>query len=256
MRVRSKLSFVVACLALAATLGVPSSGVAGGIAYPGEGCPAVAPASAMPPLIPGSCTGIRPGALMTSPSGCTMNWVFRGATVNDIYIGTAAHCVSYRGQSVSLSGQGVIGQVAYTGWEDLYNLIDFALVKVSAGKLSQVNPAMCHWGGPVSMMTTPPVGPTAVPILHYGHGIGTGSFTQTKPRTGLAYGWVYHKFYFAGTTTFGDSGSPAMTSDGRAAGVIVAIGPTLDIATRLDDAIALAGAAMGVPLTLLTAPLA
>ncbi|MGH2830132.1 MAG: hypothetical protein ACRDJM_06585 [Actinomycetota bacterium] len=59
---------------------------------PAGGCLA-----ATEPLLSGPCPGIRPGARMTWPAGCTMNFVFRGSTANDVYIGTAAHCVGYVG---------------------------------------------------------------------------------------------------------------------------------------------------------------
>lgn len=242
-------------LALAALL------AAGGAAPPSAGAAAPPSAGVIPgcrsplttsgsqPLISDPCPGIRPGALMTSPTGCTMNFAFASGT--DRYIGTAAHCVGGLGQSVSLSGEGAIGTVAYLGSPDG---VDFALVKVSASKLGRVDPALCHWGGPTSLA----IGFQDEPVVldHYGHGIVTGTLTATKARRGIGYAWSDSVFYFAGAVAFGDSGSPAMTEGGKAAGVVVAIGPYGNVATRLDVAVQKASARLGVPLTLLTAPLA
>jgi len=182
-----------------------------------------------------------------------MNFVFT-SDGTDRYIGTAAHCVSFVGQSVALSGiTGSIGTVAFSGWAATPNH-DFALVRVSSSRLSQVNPAMCHWGGPVSLAA----GYQDEPVLleHYGHGIGAGSLAQTKARRGVGTAWNDEAFFMATAGTFGDSGSPVMSIDGKALGVLVTIGPFGNTSTRLDVAVADASAKMGIPLTLLTAPLA
>lgn len=210
------------------------------------------PAAADPPPVSGPCGGIRPGALMTSPAGCTMNFVFT-SNETDRYIGTAAHCVGSVGQSVSLSGEGVIGTVAFTGWAQVPHH-DFALVKVNSSKLSRVNPAMCHWGGPTMLAE----GYQDEPVLlqHYGHGIGAGSVNQSKARRGIGTAWNDYSFFMATAGTFGDSGSPVMSIDGKALGVLVTIGAFGNTSTRLDVALADASTKMGIPLKLVTAPLA
>lgn len=211
------------------------------------------PAAADPPPVSGSCPGIRPGALMTSPAGCTMNFVFT-STGSDRYIGTAAHCVGGVGQPVYLSGvAGRTGVVAYWGWDRVPHH-DFALVKIDADKVAQVNPAMCHWGGPSSLAT----GYQDEPVLlaHYGHGVGAGSYAPTKARRGIGTAWNDHAFYMATAGTPGDSGSPVMGIDGKALGVLVTIGPFGNTSTRLDVALADAIDDLGIPLTLVTAPLA
>ncbi|MGH2830133.1 MAG: hypothetical protein ACRDJM_06590 [Actinomycetota bacterium] len=128
-------------------------------------------------------------------------------------------------------------------------------MKVSAGKLSRVNPALCHWGGPTGVLV-PSTWPLIGVVRHYGHGVVTGELTQTKARSGVMKGWGEQTISFVGTATFGDSGSALMTADGLAAGAIVAIAPNGDRATRIDVAMARASQALGVSLTLLTAPLA
>lgn len=253
MRLRS---LVILIAVMSAALATPASGRAA------ERCGvrAMLPASSTPPPVSSNCPGIRPGALMTSPAGCTMNFVFRnGPSGGDRYIGTAGHCVGGIGQRVSLSGVGAMGTVVYVGRDDPdydYRLLDFALVKVDAARVSQVNPAMCHWGGPTSMVAPPPLFAHAVPVVHYGHGIVTGTFKETKARRGLAFWWGSLNFWFLGAVAFGDSGSAVMTMDGAAAGVAVEITAFDNKATRIDVSIDRASRYLGVPLTLMTAPLA
>jgi hypothetical protein len=189
---------------------------------------------------------------MTSPSGCTMNFVFT-SNGSDRYIGTAAHCVGAVGQSVSLSGEGVIGSVAYWGFADQKGT-DFALVRVATSKLPSVDPALCHWGGPTSLA----VGFQDEPVIveHYGHGIVAGTLTATKARRGVAYAWSDSTFTMITSGTFGDSGSAVMSIDGKGLGVLIQISGFGNVATRLDVAIDAASAKLGIPFTLLTAPLA
>lgn len=231
--------------------------VAPGI-LPAAAAPASSPAcaaragAAIPPPISGPCGGIRPGALMVFPAGCTMNFVFT-STGSDRYIGTAAHCVGGVGQPVSLGDAGTIGTVAYWGFGDP-NGTDFAMVKVSSAKLGLVNPALCHWGGPTSLA----VGFQDEPVIvdHYGNGIGTGTLTATKARRGVAYAWSDSTFTLASSGTFGDSGSPIMSIDGKALGVLIQISAFGNVATRLDVALERATAQLGIGFTLLGAPLA
>lgn len=196
-----------------------------------------------------SCPGIRPGAAMTGPSGCTMNFVFSSA--GNLFIGTAAHCVSSVGQRVSMSGVGSMGAVYFIG-------LDFALVKIDKSKEGLVNPAMCLWGGPIGMAEGNQIG--RVPMKHYGFGLGFGILPQTRGRIAMAQTWNNYTLNFDGGVIFGDSGSPIMTHDGLAAGSISSIGPTLGTglmhAQRITKGIQLAEQTLGQEFTLMTAPLA
>jgi hypothetical protein len=168
-------------------------------------------------------TGIRPGSWMLFPSWCTLNFAFGG----NGYIGTAGHCTK-TGQAVTIvAAPGVLMNIGKTA-KSVDNGIgnDFALIDVYPAMERFVNPSMAIIAGP-SGTKLPRFGD---PILHVGHGvaIGTGGsarvgevvypnapvfgdlFRQNKSDTN-AYGW-------AGTVTFGDSGSGARAVTGQAVG--------------------------------------
>ena len=138
---------------------------------------------------PAATAKITPGVQTnTAGSGqCTANFVLTDAA-GSVYIGQAAHCsglgeatdtngcdsgtlplgtrVTFnRGGSVLSPGTQVgAGTLAYSSWNTMqargesdantcaYN--DFALVKVDAADVSQVNPSIPFWGGPVGINTT------------------------------------------------------------------------------------------------------
>jgi hypothetical protein len=189
--------------------------------------------------------GIRPGAWMISPAGCTMNYVFGSATGNlplkvsgpvvlaakngkrraraqtagGTYIGTAGHCTKVGDEVTLIAAPGVlmnIGRTVKSVNRGIGN--DFALVKVRPEMVQFVNPSMAHVGGPTGARD-PVFGD---PVVHTGHGlvIGTGG----TPRPGVVtweggergpevdgYGWD-------GAAIFGDSGSPVRHADGVAVG--------------------------------------
>jgi hypothetical protein len=195
--------------------------------------------------------GIRPGAWMISPAGCTMNFVFGSATGNlprklspatagkqtsgvraiasgkraraaagsGTYIGTAGHCTKVGDEVTLVAAPGVlmnIGRTVKSVNRGIGN--DFALIKVRPEMVQFVNPSMAHVGGPTGAKD-PVFGD---PVVHTGHGlvIGTGG----TPRPGIvtwegadrgremdAYGWN-------GAAIFGDSGSPVRHADGLAVG--------------------------------------
>lgn len=153
---------------------------------------------------------IQPGAQMTAPNGCTMNFVFSDQA-GKLYIGTAGHCAN-AGQSVTLAGAGAIGTVA---WDS--NAADFAMVAINAGRYGDVDPAVRHWGGPTGVAA-----PTSVPtgLYHYGYGLGFGSSEATRPRAGELTRSDATSYLAETTATFGDSGSPFIDVNGRAVGVV------------------------------------
>ncbi|MDQ4007697.1 MAG: S1 family peptidase, partial [Actinomycetota bacterium] len=123
-------------------------------------------------------TGIRPGAWMVAPAGCTMNFVF--GSRRNYFIGTAGHCTKV-GQRVTLvAAPGVlmnIGRTVKSVNRGIGN--DFALVDVRPKMERYVNPSMAHFGGPTRVGR---VGEGDV-VEHSGHGLVIG--TAGTPRAGV-----------------------------------------------------------------------
>ncbi|MGH3344270.1 MAG: hypothetical protein ACRDPK_15655 [Carbonactinosporaceae bacterium] len=162
-------------------------------------------------------TGIRPGAWMISPAGCTLNFVFGGP--GDYFIGTAGHCAKVGEQVTIIAAPGILMNIGRTV-KSVDNGIgnDFSLIDVRPAMEQHVNPSMAYFGGPTAAGS-----PKVTDIVeHAGHGlvIGTGG----TPRAGVvafrgrgdtggsdAFAWV-------GAASPGDSGSPVRLSSGQAAG--------------------------------------
>jgi hypothetical protein len=177
------------------------------------GQPVAAPSDAPLP----SEVGIRPGAWMISPYGCTMNFVFRKSAARAI--GTAGHCVDKVGQSVQLltlapgGGNPVlidVGSVVARHENGIGD--DFALVAIRPVLYPWVSATTAVIGGPCG--TYSGFGPETVE--HYGHGLAIG--TGGTPRAGLALTWRSDAFGWDGAAIFGDSGSPVRVTDLKAAG--------------------------------------
>lgn len=170
--------------------------------------------------------GIRPGAWMTAPAGCTMNFIFQRS--GTFAIGTAGHCVEYIGQPVYLlvlAPPGAlslfhqipepvvvrVGQVLTLQENGVGD--DFALVSIRDDLQSWVSPTMAAVAGPCGAYT----GSGPETVWHYGHGIGIG--TGGTPRAGLALKWLDDAYGWEGAGIFGDSGSPVRVDTGlQAAG--------------------------------------
>jgi hypothetical protein len=177
-----------------------------------DGEPVQAPADAPLP----STVGIRPGAWMLAPAGCTMNFVFENG--GQLGIGTAGHCAE-RGEEVVLltlvpgaenpvlvSIGSVVASVD-NGVGD-----DFALVEIRPELDEWVSPTVALVAGPCGRYT----GSGPETVAHYGHGIGIG--TGGTPRVGLALTWETNAYGWSGAGIFGDSGSPVRVTDLSAAG--------------------------------------
>lgn len=165
---------------------------------------------------------IQPGANMVEPYGCTLNFVFEDAG-GDLYIGTAGHCVDEEGQQVHVDGiADAIGEVAWRDYWDI-NDIDIALVDIYDAKEDLVDPSVRYWGGPTGVAAQDETGP-GTSVIHYGYGIGYGASETTRPRAG-ALVTQDEKAYCADTPViYGDSGSPVMTGDGQALGIVARLG--------------------------------
>jgi hypothetical protein len=226
------------------------------------------------PVGTGTCPGVRPGAIVTSDNGqCTFNFLFTGSDGNR-YIGTAGHCIlgdsptgGDVGEQTWAAGTGPeardgdgnrVGEFAYAILQDPK---DFALIRLDAGV--PANPQMCHFGGPTGINAELTEDLTV--LQHFGNGVGVG--TVLPARSALAFGLPHPDHVYAeGAVVPGDSGSGIISDDGRAVGVIVTTGihsesigfPVIDAGTmgvtRLAPQLARAQQALGVGLTLQTAP--
>ncbi|MGH3734625.1 MAG: hypothetical protein ACRDT6_03225 [Micromonosporaceae bacterium] len=162
-------------------------------------------------------TGIRPGAWILEPAGCTTNFVF--GSPGSYHIGTAGHCAEVGEVVTLIAAPGLlmtIGKVVKSVDGGIGN--DFALIAIYPAMQQHVNPSMAYFGGPTSA-GSPTLGDVCE---HAGHGlvIGTGG----TPRAGVV---VYRgrgevsgsdAFAWDGAASPGDSGSPVRLLNGQAAG--------------------------------------
>lgn len=205
---------------------------------------------------PAETARIHPGVQMyTDGAQCTGNFVFSDAAGNT-YVGYAAHCAGTGAatdtngcaaeslplgtrvtfaEGGSLVGSGTeVGQgtLAYSSWltmdgvgeqdEDTCAYNDFALVKVDAGDVAEVNPSVPFWGGPVGLGTTgAPAGET---VHSYGNSSLRGGLEVLSPKQGTSLGtdgdgWN-HPVYTATPGVPGDSGSGFLDGEGNALGTL------------------------------------
>jgi hypothetical protein len=162
-------------------------------------------------------TGIRPGAWIIAPTGCTTNFVF--GSRRNYFIGTAGHCARVGQQVTLVAAPGVLMNIGRTVKSVNRGVgSDFALINVRRRMERHVNPSMTYFGGP-TRAGAPRRGAV---VEHAGHGlvIGTGG----TPRAGVvvyrgsgvrgrgrAYAW-------AGAASPGDSGSAVRRASGAAVG--------------------------------------
>ena len=229
---------------------------------------------------PGSAAGptaplVRPGLTYTTgDSGCSFAFLFRGSDGRD-YAATAAHCVLQEdGRRVWPDGTGprvttpdgrAVGGFAYARMEtpgEAVLDVDVAFIRLDRGLFG--NPQMCGWGGPTALLTTEVRGRTE--LRHNGGGMVLGDAVPT--RTAVTDRLLRQpRLHALGALSFGDSGSGTTTSDGTAVGINVTLEPfvkgggdgtfayTVGM-QRLDLAVEEASRALGVRLSLRTAPLA
>lgn len=212
---------------------------------------------------------------------CTYNFVFRDETGRR-YIGIAGHCIGIRssevGQEMHVSGIGRIGTAVWKAAlptdrglfpvpegdpyacgalrpESGDYCLDFALVEIDPALYGRINPAVRHWGGPTGFVPREEIA-AGMTMYHYGYGAGYGAIEMTRPRVGPVLGTVTGGCGYRTAFPFsaGDSGSPQITSDGRALGFMTqsegdgALGMSLDCVLE-------AAAEAGYVLELETAPL-
>jgi hypothetical protein len=161
--------------------------------------------------------GVSAAGCIVAPAGCTANFIFTDG--GSRYVGTARHCVDRVGQEVvmqvdptTLASVGTVTRMT-SGDGEPGN--DFALIRIDSAVAAKwgVNSAVPVVGGPNGIYTG--CGPDVV--KHYGHGYGV-AVAQGKPEGGLATNWHDDGYGWTGFGLPGDSGSPVLTADGRAAG--------------------------------------
>jgi hypothetical protein len=204
---------------------------------------------------PAATATIHPGTQMfTNGAQCTANFVFSDGL--STYVGYAAHCAGTgeatdtdgcatqslplgtpvtfnKGATLVTSGTQVgTGTLAYSSWiamrqagetnPDTCAYNDFALVKVDAPYVANVNPSMPFWGGPVALNSQ---GTTAGQrVFSYGNSIARGGIELLSPKTGVSLGdegngWS-HTVYTVTPGIPGDSGSGFLDSAGNALGTL------------------------------------
>ena len=226
---------IVASIAATALLGGAAPASADDFTIGGKRCslievPAAAPVGTTP------CPGVRPGALVESEKGvCSFNFLFRGADGHR-YIGTAGHCIlgespvggEDAGERTWAPGEGPealdsegrrIGEFAYAVLQDPK---DFALIRLDS--TVEASPQMCHFGGPTGTNAGTPSTPTL--LQHYGNGLLIGDVLPARSALALGMPDPDH-VHAVGVVVPGDSGGGIISADGRAVGVVVAIGIAL-----------------------------
>lgn len=252
------------------------------------------------PILPDAWLTVRTLHGETRHTVCTANFVFSDEEGNR-YIGTAGHCAPVeRGVHVWAPGEGPvalhgariedavpIGHFVFAGSTLVPSALpvpivgltpewDLALIRLDPDV--RVSPQMAHFGGPTSLNED--LSPMPVVLHHYGwgvHGVNGEpevddccAFEQpahgrTAVAPSLGDARLVHVFDLAGG---GDSGSPVISADGRAVGVVSSMnygdhGASLEggartgnaVYVRLGPQVAFAEATLGLDLTLATAPL-
>ena len=188
--------------------------------------PVAAPAAAVPDLPIDGLIGIRPGADMIAPNGCTMNFIFKSSS-GALGIGTAGHCVDAVGEHVVLltllpGGSNPllvdIGTVAYRSFNPNVLAPDFAIVQINPSLDPFVYPTTAQILGPCGTYGGSGLAGLGPELLTwYGQGAVVATDTGIV-RAGLALFWESNDYYWLGPGLPGDSGSPVQTSNLLGAG--------------------------------------
>ncbi|HEX3733867.1 MAG TPA: serine protease [Solirubrobacterales bacterium] len=215
---------LVACLAVAVALAVPSAASA---------------------WAPAATATVHPGVqTFTAGAQCTSNFVFQEGS--DVYLGQAAHCSGTGGQTetngctsgslplgtpIEVTGASKPGTLVYNSWLTMqakgetdpdtcaYN--DLALIKIDPADVGSVNPSIPGFGGPSGVGEA---GETGSTVYSYGNSELRGGVTKLSPKQGIVLqnegnGWSHD------VTTLtpgipGDSGSGFLNESGQAIGIL------------------------------------
>ena len=175
-------------------------------------------------------------------SGCTIAFVFSSPDNSTLYLSTAGHCVGAVGQDQEVAGRyratsvycspATIGEpcpvTPFTARDN-----DFGLLEVPAGERSLVHPAVLAFGGPTGMASCDDLR-VGDRLLVYGNSTFRDDADGFDAREGTFVGFEEdYKFIIQfpnnPTGTLGDSGSPVMTEDGRALGVLTQLNQPPDM---------------------------
>ncbi len=164
---------------------------------------------------------IRPGTYMaTRDAGCTFSFVYdgTGALAENVYIGTAAHCVKAVGQDVAVSNGTVVGDVASFGSAN-NSATDWAFVKIRPEYVSYVRPSVIgHSKAPSGYAKSSHPGDQ---VYFSGFGIPFDHTPQTRQnRTGAMVSQGRARYTLMGMDSWGDSGGPIILKNNRAMGIV------------------------------------
>ncbi len=139
-----------------------------------------------------------------------MNFVYDGvgSLAGNVYIGTAAHCVSRVGQEVSTAGYNRFGTVAFIGNEDNVNW-DFAFIKVKPAFEQYVSAGVKGHPSMPTGYTVPRDTIIGDSVQVSGFGMGYGWTTYTQENRVATFQYDDHQQYrVSGPIHWGDSGGP------------------------------------------------
>jgi hypothetical protein len=221
---------------------------------------------------------VRPGVRITwngppgealRVSGCTANFVFASPDNATLYIGTAAHCADglRPGDSTPVAEGATTATLAYCsflagGAPSCHtdpadgDPDDFALFELRPEDRALVHPATLHWGGPAGLADcTNATAGTAV--VAYGNSSARTVLEPAKHLEGEVvrnHGDGTVLVRFAAPAVPADSGSPVLTRDGLAFGLVRALDPDgANHVSCMDFLLASESARGGPPVRLATA---
>ncbi len=182
-------------------------------------------AAAIPAPSASAANGVlQPGDYMVAgDAACTNNFVYdgTGSLAGNVYIGTAAHCVTNVGQDVADINGHVWGDVALIG-DANYAQPDYAFIQVRAADVSRVRAAVKGYPSypkGVATMADTNIG-DLVQISGYGLGFEFTNVTQEQRRAVLTY-QDNDEADVLGPIDFGDSGGPLVhVATGKALGIV------------------------------------
>ncbi|HVL91119.1 MAG TPA: hypothetical protein VM841_12880 [Actinomycetota bacterium] len=193
---------------------------------------------------------------------CTGNFLFESRVNASLYLGIADHCLNKSdvGDPVLIGQDGATGRVAYSarrvmqarGEELVAN--DFGLIEIDKPFRGWATASVLYYGGPTSLAACSSLR-DGDRILVYGSSPWHLRLDALQRMEGYAHLLAppYNFDILMRTpAVWGDSGAPALTADGRAIGVVVALSAT-NLAVCLDRVFEYARTAGGLDIQLLTA---
>jgi len=167
---------------------------------------------------------IQPGdQISTTVGGCTLNFIYDGTAgqAGKVYGGTAAHCVSSKGQEVKLGSGEVFGTVAHIGNADV-SKDDYAFIEILPSQVGRVSAAMK--GNPTypKGVATPAETTVGDQVQLSGYGVGFGLTQPTQERRiGVVTYDDADTHEVIAPLIFGDSGGPLVhVKSGKAYGIV------------------------------------